>query len=250
MSTVTVATLNLFANMGRWEERFPLIIEQFARLQPDAIGLQEVNLATDQGMVIARAVNDRLGGEQRYTVYHAARPGKNASSQAQAVMTRLPVTRHEVLDYLAHDGVAQRLRLDAGGATLDFYATHLYHPPEAPQERLAQARRLLEWADTWSGAGAVAIVGDFNAYAGEPAVELMKSRFTSAHEAAQGREPEKTWPTPINTWDDSPPGTLDYVFVSGAKVVDAALAFDRPAPDDPTLYPSDHLGVMAKLEIG
>jgi endonuclease/exonuclease/phosphatase family metal-dependent hydrolase len=250
MSTVTVATLNLFANMGRWEERFPLIIDQFAELQPDVIALQEVNLATDQGMVIARAVNERLGDAAAYTIFHLNRPGKSAASQAQAVMARLPVEAHEGLDYLLYDCVAQRLRLRLeGGEALDFYATHLYYPPPAVDIRLQQAKRLVEWSDTWTGAAATVLAGDFNAYEGEPTVAFMKSRFTSAHEAANGREPEKTWPTPVNTWDESPPGTLDYVFVSGAGVLEAGLAFDRPSPDDPTLYPSDHLGLMAKLEI-
>jgi hypothetical protein len=30
----------------------------------------------------------------------------------------------------------------------------------------------------------------------------------------------------------------------------ARLVFDRPDPEDPTLYPSDHLGVAARLLIG
>jgi hypothetical protein len=28
------------------------------------------------------------------------------------------------------------------------------------------------------------------------------------------------------------------------------LVFDRPDPEDPTLYPSDHLGISARLEVG
>ena len=78
----------------------------------------------------------------------------------------------------------------------------------------------------------------------------MKERFASAHEAAHGSEPEKTWPTPVNTIDPSPPGCLDYVFVSGAQVIEAGLAFDTPHPLDADLFPSDHLGVTAKLDIG
>lgn len=180
-----------------------------------------------------------------------ARPGRSAHAQAQAVMTRLPVEAHEGLDYLLHEGVAQRLRLRLDDrATLDFYNTHLHYPPPSTADRLRQAERLLAWADRWQGAAATVIAGDFNAYEGEPTVALMKSRFVSAHEAAQGREPEKTWPTPVNSWDPSPPGCLDYVFVAGARVLEAGLAFDAPHPEDETLFPSDHLGVMARLEVG
>jgi hypothetical protein len=50
---------------------------------------------------------------------------------------------------------------------------------------------------------------------------------------------------------DGDPGCLDYVWVRGdIRVVDARLAFDRPHPDDPTLYPSDHFGIAAHLEVG
>ena len=37
--------------------------------------------------------------------------------------------------------------------------------------------------------------------------------------------------------------------VGAVRVVEARLAFDRPHPEDPTLYPSDHLGISALLEI-
>jgi endonuclease/exonuclease/phosphatase family metal-dependent hydrolase len=179
------------------------------------------------------------------------RPGRAAHAQGQAVMSRLPAEAHEGLDYLSFEGVAQRLRLRlADGGTLDFYNTHLYFPPEAKAERLAQAEKLLAWIDTWTGAGAIAVAGDFNAYPGEPTVDLMKSRFTSAHEAARGREPDLTWPTPVNTYDPSPPGCLDYIFVDGARVIEAGLAFNKPHPLDDKLFPSDHLGVMAKLAVG
>jgi endonuclease/exonuclease/phosphatase family metal-dependent hydrolase len=251
MGEAVVGTLNIFNKVGRWGERLPLLLEQLIALQPDVIGLQEVDLTIDQGMTLCRLTHDRLAERPHYRVYHMGRPGRAAHTQALAVMSRLPVEAHEGLDFLSYEGIAQRLRLRlADGALLDFYNTHLYFPPEATQERLAQAKRLLAWVDSWSGAGATVVAGDFNAYAGEPTVDLMKSRFRSAHEAVYGREPEKTWPTPVNTYDPSPPGCLDYVFVAGAKVLDARVAFDAPHKLDGDLYPSDHLGVIATIEVG
>ena len=238
MPTVTVATLNLFNKVGRWSERLPLLLEQLLALQPDVIGLQEVDLIVDQGMSLCRLANDRLTDVPRYRVYHMGRPGRAAHVQALAVMSRLPVEAHEGLDLLSYEGVAQRLRLRVDdGTTLDLYNTHLYFPPEATEERLVQAKRLLAWVDTWQGAGATVVVGDFNAYVDEPTVSLMKERFTSAHEAAHGSEPAKTWPTPVNTFDPSPPGCLDYIFVAGAEVLEAGLAFDQPHPLDATPLP-------------
>jgi endonuclease/exonuclease/phosphatase family metal-dependent hydrolase len=54
----------------------------------------------------------------------------------------------------------------------------------------------------------------------------------------------------VNTFDPSRHGTLDYIFVSQRfRVIDAGLAFDRPSPEDPDLFPSDHLGVFARLAL-
>ncbi|MCH7488933.1 MAG: hypothetical protein IIB23_04820, partial [Chloroflexi bacterium] len=52
MTTIRVATLNLFNKEGRWDERQPLVVEQMTELQPDVIGLQEVDLTIDQGMAL------------------------------------------------------------------------------------------------------------------------------------------------------------------------------------------------------
>ncbi len=250
MATVRVATLNLFNKVGRWGERMPLVVEQLIELQPDVIGLQEVDLIVDQGMALCRLVNSTLKDSPRYRVYHMGRPGRAAHVQALAVMSRLPVDAHEGLDYLLNDGVAQRLRVRLeGGEALEFYNTHLYFPPEATGERLAQAKTLLSWVDTWREAKTVVVAGDFNAYPGEPTLDLMKGRFASAYEAVHGAEPDKTWPTPVNTFDPSPPGCLDYIFVAGAEVQEASLAFDRPHPLDQDLFPSDHLGVVATLKL-
>ncbi len=251
MTDIKVATLNLFNKVGRWGERLPLVVEQLVALQPDVIGLQEVDLIIDQGMSLCRLVNANVGEAPRYRVYHMGRPGRAAHVQGLAVMSRLPVEAHEGLDYLSYEGVAQRLRLRLeSGEALDFYNTHLHFPPEATEERLAQAKKLLAWTDTWSGANASVVVGDFNAYPGEPTLDLMKGRFASAFEAVHGREPEKTWPTPVNTFDPSPPGCLDYIFVAGGEVQEATLAFDTPHVLDADLFPSDHLGVSATVRVG
>jgi hypothetical protein len=45
------------------------------------------------------------------------------------------------------------------------------------------------------------------------------------------------------------PGAIDYIFLSRGdfQVEKAYLIGDAPAPDDPTLYPSDHFGLCAVL---
>jgi endonuclease/exonuclease/phosphatase family metal-dependent hydrolase len=113
-----------------------------------------------------------------------------------------------------------------------------------------QLKTLLAWLDRDQLGLPCVVAGDFNSYAEEKAVTLMKSRFRSALEAANGREPDKTWPTPVNDFDSSPAGTLDYIYISEEiRVAGAGLAFDKPSPANGDLYPSDHLGLYARLVI-
>jgi endonuclease/exonuclease/phosphatase family metal-dependent hydrolase len=165
-------------------------------------------------------------------------------------MSRLEILEHEVLDLMTFERVAQRLILRTGDRHLAFVNTHLHHPPEAQDERVQQIEYLLGWLDRDVRGLPLVIAGDFNSYVEEKAVSLMKSRFRSAFETANGTEPEKTWPTPVNDFDSSPAGTLDYIYVSDeVSIQQAALAFDEPSPADPDLYPSDHLGLCARLDI-
>ena len=251
MSEITVATLNLFNRMGNWDARAPLVIDQLEALAPDVIGFQEVDLVLDQGMWVSRQVNLRMGRERpHYRIKHAASPGVRASVHGIATLARLEFVEHEVLDLMTFERIAQRMVFGAGERPFVFVNTHLHHPPEAEKERVQQIERMLAWLDRDARSLPTIIAGDFNAYPNEPGVALLKSRFRSAYEAAHGGEPEKTWPTPVNTFDDAPHGTLDYIYVSEEfEIRDAGLAFDRPAVGDPNLYPSDHLGLYARLAL-
>lgn len=246
---IRVATLNLFNRMGEWEQRFPLVIDQLAALKPDVIGFQEIDLGIDQGMQLSREINKRLGSERHYRIKHAASPGVRAAVFGIATIARIENTAHEIVDLMTFDRIAQRLVFEAGGVRFALVNTHLHHPVEAGEERAEQAEYLLSWLDRQEKLPTV-VLGDFNSYEGENTVAIFKSRFRSAHEAIHGREPEKTWPTPVNNWDNSPAGTLDYIYVSPEFAIkDAGLAFHTPSPENADLFPSDHLGLFADLEL-
>jgi len=123
-------------------------------------------------------------------------------------------------------------------------------------EREAQARALVAWLDELGDPrDGTVVVGDFNAEPVEAAYGRMRAAgFRSAFGEANGREPEVTWPSglqgpAIDT--DGPAGCLDYIWVRGAIKVDSCrLVFDRPAVGDPGLYPSDHVGLSARLSVG
>ena len=252
MPQVKLATLNLFNRMGQWGHRAPLVVDQLEGLLPDVIGLQEVDMVLDQGMWISKQINTRLPGQPHYRIKHAVNPGQRAFFHGIATMSRIGFEEHEIVDLMTHERNAQRFVFRCGDRPFFLINTHLHWPPEATQDRVDELEYLLAWHDRDARGYPLVVLGDFNAYADppEPATQLMKARFRSACEAANGREPEKTWTTPVNTYDTSPNGTLDYIFVSPeCRVVEAGLAFDKPDPTDPNNYPSDHLGLYAVLEL-
>jgi len=241
-----VATLNLRNIADRWPERIPLLLADMAALQPDLIGLQECVFAVQQDRILGAAGDGR---------YESRRGWAGRPEYGNAVLGRAPVTlgEGERLD-LGRNRSALRVPATlASGAEVHFVVTHLHHLPADDVIRAEQAIQLTEWLRP--DADPLVVVGDFNAEPVEPAYRVMvDAGFRSASVEANGAEPEATWPSGIEAPGrdtDGEPGCLDYIWVRGPIIVDeASLAFDRPAVDDPTLYPSDHLGLRARIRVG
>ncbi len=234
---VVVATLNVRNTADRWRERAPLLVEQLVALDPDIVGVQEVRRFPDQARRIARA-----GG--RSAVRKAFKTGPKRLWEGVAVLSRLPVTDHARLRLRGQSRVALRVTVElAGGQALDVYDTHLADGDEAV--RVAQARRLLAWMDERPERPAV-LVGDCNSRPGSAPIRVLTGRLRSAYAEVHGSEPRRTVPP----GGSGPGAVLDYVFVNQlVAVLDAGLAFYRPSPADPSLFPSDHLGLWATLSV-
>jgi endonuclease/exonuclease/phosphatase family metal-dependent hydrolase len=248
MDRLHVATLNILNLADRWDERLPLLLADFAALQPDLMGLQEVVYVLQQDRVIGAA------GAREYRAIRGW-AGRPEYGNSMLVRADLEPTDPDRLD-LGLQRAAHRVRLRLpNGATVVFAVTHLHHEVPATAERGQQAEALVGWLDGAPVADAQVVVGDFNADPREPAYARMTAAgFRSAYVEANGAEPAMTWPSGLQAPamdTDGDPDCLDYVWLRGAVAVDdCRLAFDRPAVDDPTLYPSDHLGLVAHLRIG
>jgi len=247
MGSLRVATLNIRNLADRWDERLPLLLADMAALQPDVLGLQEVVYPLQQDRVIGAA------GERHYEAYRAW-AGRPEYGNALLVERSLAVTLPERLD-LGFNRSALRVVVAAGAVRLLVVVTHLHHVPDDEGLRDDQARQLLEWVDTAAASDGQIVMGDFNAEPDEPAASRMRADgFRSSYAEANGADPDVTWPSGLQAPamdTDGDPGCLDYIWIRGTIRADAArLAFDRPAVGDPTLYPSDHLGLVAELSIG
>lgn len=247
-AALRVATLNLLNLADRWPERLPLLLADMAALQPDLLGLQEVVYVMQQDRLLGAA------GEGQYEIVRgwAGRPEYGNSLLARSPLVPEAVDRLDL--GLGRSAVRARLML-TGGSALLFAVTHLHHAVGAATERLQQAEQLVAWLDTAPAHDALIVVGDFNADPSEPTyAHLVDAGFRSAFATANGVEPPVTWPSGLQAPamdTEGDPACLDYVWVRGSvDVRNARLGWDRPAVGDPTLYPSDHLGIVADVVVG
>jgi endonuclease/exonuclease/phosphatase family metal-dependent hydrolase len=244
-----VATLNIRNLADRWDERLPLLLADMAALQPDLLGLQEVVYPLQQDRLIGAA------GARRYETYRGW-AGRPEYGNSVLVAEDVAAAQPERLD-LGLNRSALRTVVSTPESRLLIVVTHLHHVTADEAERDDQVRQLLDWIGRGSAASSDAqiVVGDFNAEPDEPASARMREAgFRSAYAEANGADPDVTWPSGLQAPGmdtDGPPGCLDYIWIRGAVGVAAArLVFDRPAVGDPTLYPSDHLGLTAELQVG
>jgi endonuclease/exonuclease/phosphatase family metal-dependent hydrolase len=248
MQRLHVATLNILNLADRWPERLPLILADMSALQPDVLGVQECVYPMQQDRLIGAA------GEGRYAVLRgwAGRPEYGNSLLVRESLATSNVARLE----LGLNRAANRATIQAqGGASVTVAVTHLHHLEPDEGLRDEQARQLVEWMDAAPPADAQVVMGDFNAHPAESTYSRMTAAgFRSSYAEANGAEPAVTWPSGLQAPamdTDGSPRCLDYIWIRGAVAAESArLAFDRPDPDDPTLYPSDHLGISAHLAIG
>jgi endonuclease/exonuclease/phosphatase family metal-dependent hydrolase len=244
---LSIATLNIRNIADRWEERLPLLLADMAAVQPHLLALQEVVYPVQQDRLLGAA------GEGRYEALRAW-AGRPEYGNSLLVRRPLEATEVERLDLdLARSALRVRVTLP-GGARLVFVVTHLHHVPADEALRDRQAAALLDWLEGSPDHEALVVAGDFNAEPGSATCERMRAAgFVSAYAQANGAEPAVTWPSGIvapGMDTDGDPGCLDYAWLRGRiRAERARLAWDRPAVGDPTLYPSDHVGLVAEVVV-
>lgn len=260
MYGLTATTINLRGRSNRWLARRHLLVGQMVDVQPDIVALQEIDLSIGQGAWLARQVNIRLTGDARhpYRIVQTRRSHMRHLFEAVGIITRLPMIYHDSLNLGFEGRVALRanIELPAGAAgsrrqSLDFVTVQLHHGVAGKDIRIEQAMSLVGWINEKRRVPLQVICGDFNEQPTGRAVEFMRQTYRSAYSEARGAEPYATYPTNLVQPQPVPAVCLDYVFLSPAvyRVSNASIFGDKPAIDDETLYPSDHVGLLVSLEV-
>ncbi len=251
---VTIATINLHGRADRWPERRHLLTVRIVEALPDLISLQEINLPIRQGRWLCKQINFRLSGSAKgpyKLVQKRYQHPFKGYFEGVGVLTRLPLLYHDGLGLGYGGRVALRVHVELPShQTMDIISTHFHHVPYEKEAREEQSLKLAGWLHSHKHVPIQVIAGDFNEGPDGLAINYMKQSFRSAYEEFFGREPLATFPTAL-TKSDQPARCLDYIFVSPSvrRVAEARLFCDKPSREDNTLYPSDHVGLIATLEV-
>jgi endonuclease/exonuclease/phosphatase family metal-dependent hydrolase len=252
-----VATLNLRNRQDRWLKRRELVVAELVDAAPDLISLQEVYRPIGQASWLRNQINSRLATGKDGRSYSLVQKRRSHYWKGYfdgiAILSRLPILSHDAISLGYGGRVALRANIELPTReTLDFVAVHL-HPRYRDQEaRVEQVMKLTGWLNEQNPVPRRIIAGDFNEIPDGPAIKQMKQGYRSAFAEKWGHEPAATFPTALVQRDDDWAGCLDYIFISPAvERVDSVKIFcKKSAVDDPTLYPSDHVGLLVTLETG
>jgi len=273
-AVLRVVTLNLLHGgpLSGWvgdgdalERRLDLVTAELTALRPDVVALQEASVGWGRGNV-AQRLGERLGLHVAYapTTERALRIRALGwlivramnFNEGPALLSRFPIQAQVVHDLpRCVRWLDPRVALEATLATpwgpLRAVSTHVSRDD-------CQLRRLREIVGAPPGPLPALVMGDLNAGETLPAIgELTAAAgWVDAFRVAQPTAPGFTvWQQP-----GAPRATVfrrvDYVFlVPGracpGRVLASRVILDTPhrAPDGRTLWPSDHYGVLADVDL-
>lgn len=271
-----IITLNIWNTEGD-PRRIGIINRALRRLSPDLVALQEVVQTRATAQLGALLDGTGLTGTHQADVMAEAPPGVERYG-GNAIATRWPHRIAEVLDLRLADAMdvpwctlAAHVALPDLGDIL-FVGTTTAWRPEAESVRERQVLALAGLEARHRCALPSILAGDFNA-----APDAASIRFLGGLQSL-GRQSvlyHDAWQVagegPGYTWGAGNPNTerviaqivrqpnhrrrVDYAFVGSwhahpkahATIRSAALAFNAPVD---SVWPSDHFGVVADIEIG
>jgi endonuclease/exonuclease/phosphatase family metal-dependent hydrolase len=260
---IKVLTINVLSDLSLWEERRWLLVDGLSALKPDLIALQEVRIPENNAQWLAHELEIQH-------MHLTPKSGRAGMKEGIAILSNLPFENQASLDLETQHRVAQCVRVSIGGKPLYLANGHFFWQPGESPGRQRQIDHLLGWLSGITEDLPVIICGDFNGTPETPAIQKMRQHLVSAYAAVHDEDPEYTTPTPLprSKWkllltllnflryirlrdiDLHWRGTLDYIFVNQhLKVIDCRVVLNQPAPGNPNLYPSDHFGLLATLEI-
>jgi endonuclease/exonuclease/phosphatase family metal-dependent hydrolase len=244
-----VATLNLERDEKRWNERRELILQQLGNVRPDVFSLNEVWLPIQTGRWLQEQAQTKFALD--YQLIEQARADKAAHPEAEGLLTKFPVIEQSHRFFSARDTVTLVVRLEVQGRAVDIYVTHLYPARREDSQRVKQVKELLAWINERNDVDYKIVCGDCNAPAEADSMKLMAAEFRPTQSNPTAFTPlREVEGAPTHPDWDRFDRCIDFIWISeSARLLASGRCFDAPSPNDETLWPSDHVGVWADLEL-
>jgi endonuclease/exonuclease/phosphatase family metal-dependent hydrolase len=271
---LTVVTFNLFhggpfsgltGNAQHLDRRLEMAAAQLTDLHADIIGLQEASWSRQRGEVAGRLAA-HLGFHYVYAPASSRFFGNTGIDRAiafllnftegPAIVSRFPILGWHVDDLprcgkIMDSRVLLSATLQTPWGRLQTFSAHTRSDP-------CQTRRVAELVRGWRNPLPALLMGDFNAAPDSAAIMALtrEAGFSDAFRIANPTLPGLT------VWQqvDAPTAMVrrrgDYIFlvpgtIVAGKVLSARVILNTPGrlPDGRVLWPSDHYGVLAELEV-
>jgi Metal-dependent hydrolase len=250
----------------RLEERLEMAIRELQTLDPDIVAVQEASDSRRHGNVperLARALGFHVVFAPATEHLFGLRPlnrlvvGLLGFKEGSAILSRFPIMASEVYE-LPRCGswidrrILLRIELSTVWGPLQVFSTHTARGDECQMERVGEIVR------DRLGAAPSLLMGDFNTPETSNVLTTLRKEagfvdaFRIANPTAQG---PTVWQR-IEAPDSTVSRRVDFIlFLNGrastATVRSSRIVLDRPGhlPDGSPLWPSDHYGVLAELDI-
>lgn len=256
---VKVLTMNLRNDSDEWKRRFELIADEIERIDPDVIGLQEIEIGAGAG----DHLNDLLAkrGHVKYALFQKRKPGIRGwfTGEGIGVMSRWPIVEkhHEDLPEM-RVSVLARVKHPSGGY-FDLANTHLHHQGGAEAEaiRVEEMKQTLDLVDRNDDCWPTFLTGDMNTgETSQTLKDVVAAGFVDSYRKVHGAQTNETGSTsPIVLREgaaQNPRRRIDFVYgrSAGGRTVEPLSSEVRFRNHDAKgFYPSDHLGVVTTFDV-
>jgi len=260
-TSLDVVTINLRHDVDEWERRFDLIADEIVRLDPDLVGLQEIEITdVDQTSALRALISDRGGADYEFYEELKIWPYGALTGEGVGILSRYPIVETGLKDLIDGGRVAVWTRVEVeDGYEVDMFNTHLETEAStemtADEVRTAQAGMVLELMASPEGDRIQFLTGDMNTTDDTEAYDVYVSGgLVDTYRAVHDDDSGATSPIVLMEGaEQDPRNRIDFIFAGEPPAdgmvtpTDSVLCFQNH--DDTGFYPSDHLGVMTSFDL-
>lgn len=252
LKVVTFNAMGMKPNT-EWQIRLENTIIQLIDLNPDIIGLQEINEYIENSSVnnIGKLIMDSLRvhfGFDYQMIFQETHVSWEIYSEGIAIISKYPITEAGFLDLTP--GVFNRKIIGcciySPLGKINFFTTHLSFRDDHENVRIAQVKEIkhfvFEKESEWKNNRSI-ITGDFNSTPKSIPIKEMYKLDAIKFIESQCLGNYFTYPS------NSPNKKIDYIFINGEsklKCVEGSVVMRKP--DQQNKFSSDHFGLMAILK--